>query len=179
MYMSHFMSMCVCVHTTCTKFQDLNRFADVLYLPRILGPAVQSRVRTVSTSSHGRSSCSRPCCPEVEIGATRKDGMDREAGSPSIADLSANSCSPSFSLISVMVGTTSQADLSNSMLANIPQNAREIFEQGRFGGGDLVVLDSLITRPGYKDWGDVVQNAEIFSDNITSFHCQTINRRSG
>ncbi|CAE7203425.1 rpsF [Symbiodinium sp. CCMP2592] len=47
--------------------------------------------------------------------------------------------------------TEKQADLANTMLANIPQNAREIFEQGRFGGGDLVVLDSLISRPGYKE----------------------------
>lgn len=54
-----------------------------------------------------------------------------------------------------MTGTTSKADLADSMLKSIPKNAREIFEQGRFGGGDLVVLDSDVTRPSYKDWGDL------------------------
>ena len=41
--------------------------------------------------------------------------------------------------------------LADNMLRNIPQGAREIFEGGRFGGGNLVMLDSLVVRPGYKD----------------------------
>ena len=48
--------------------------------------------------------------------------------------------------------TFGKASLAEEMLKSIPQNAREIFEAGHFGGGGLVELDSMLTRPSYKDW---------------------------
>ena len=76
----------------------------------------------------------------------------------------------------VMTGTTSKADLADSMLSSIPKNAREIFEQGRFGGGDLVVLDNPVTRPSYKDWGDLSLCTSLvcFSDVVVLIYTENM-----
>ena len=90
----------------------------------------------------------------MEVCASGQDCLVRGAsGSPTplLQSVTLNAGCFQTSRHTVYVLRVAEASLADNMLRNIPQGAREIFEGGRFGGGNLVMLDSLVVRPGYKD----------------------------